>query len=59
MDIDPGPFWANLSKHECDFMSKSIKTDIARAKKVHATFHLIDGLCTVNVGGEDIYTLKN
>ena len=54
MGIDPAPFWANLylSKHECDFMSKLIKTDISRAKKFHATFRFIDDLCAVNDGGE-------
>ena len=54
MGIDPAPFWANLylSKHECDFISKLIKTDIARAKRFHGTFRFIDDLCALNDGGE-------
>ena len=43
MVIDPSHFWDNLylSKHECDFISKLIKKDFARAKKFHGIFQFI------------------
>ena len=54
LGIDPAPFWANLylSNHECKFMKKLIKNNIARAKKFHGTFRFIDDLCALNNGGE-------
>lgn len=54
MDIEPAPFWANLSlsKNKCHFTAKLIKDDMAQAKKFHETFRLIDDLCTLNGGKE-------
>lgn len=54
MDIEPPPFWANLSlsKNKCHFIAKLIKDDMAQAKKFHETFRSIDDLCTLNGGKE-------
>ena len=50
--MTPAPFWANLylSKHECEFMGKLNKEDIARAKTFHGTFRFTDVLCAFNDG---------
>ena len=50
MGIDPAPFWANLflSFYESNHMDQLIRTDIAQARKYHATYRFIDDLCTLN-----------
>ena len=52
--MTPAPFWVNLylSKHECEFMGKLNKEDIARAKTLHGTFRFTDDLCALNDGGK-------
>ena len=53
MGIHPVPFWINLyqSKHECDFMVKLIKKNIARAKTFLGNLRCIADLCALNNGG--------
>ena len=53
MGIHPVPFWTNLyqSKHECDFMVKLIKKNIARAKTFLGNLRCIADLCALNNGG--------
>ena len=50
MGIDPANLYPKT--HECDFIGKLIKKDIARGKKFHWTFRFINDLCTLNDGGE-------
>ena len=50
MGIDPAPFWANLFLHhfENEYMTKLLRSDVAKARCYHGTYRFIDDLCAIN-----------